>query len=314
MKLSKAIEGFLLYKSGEGLSDRTTERYKGELLKLVEWGQDPEIEAITAMDLLKFLEYLRTEYKPKRWNGQDIGLSSQSIRNAWTALRSFYTWGEIMLDLPDVMRRKVPRPKVASKEEVPFTREEVQTMLAAVKPSRAKKPRSGARYVQQLRDQAMILMLLDTGIRASEICSLIVGDFHKATGRLTVMGKGSKQRHVYTGALVRTKLWQYLNERGEEIDPVRPLFIGTGGRAMTREWLRKNLAQIGQRAGVQGVHPHRFRYTFAIEYLRAGGDLLTLQRLLGHSSLKMVQHYAKIAGADIERVHRTAGPVDNWLK
>lgn len=314
MKLSEAIEGFLLFKSGENLSGRSLERYKGELLKLVKWANDPEIETITSTDLLKFFDYLKNEYVPKRFNGRETGLSSQSIRNAWTAIRSFYTWAGIMLDLPDIMNKKVPRPKVTNKEVVPFSREEIQALLKEVKPVKARKPRSGARYVQQLRDQAMMLMLLDTGIRASEICSLTVGDVHMKSGRVSVMGKGAKHRHVQIGSTTRTKLWQYLNERENGDNPTSPLFVGSGDNPVSREWLRKNLHQIGERANVPNCHPHRFRYTFAIEYLRAGGDVFTLQKLLGHSSLKMVMHYARLAGADIERMHRTAGPVDNWLR
>lgn len=80
---------------------------------------------------------------------------------------------------------------------------------------------------------------------------------------------------------------------------------------MTRTKLAEMFANIGKRAGVAGFHPHRLRHTFAVMYLRNGGNAFSLQHMLGHSSLEMVRYYLKLAQVDIDNVHRRASPVDN---
>jgi integrase/recombinase XerD len=72
------------------------------------------------------------------------------------------------------------------------------------------------------------------------------------------------------------------------------------------------IKRIAERAGVKNAYPHKFRHTFAITYLRSGGDIFTLQEMLGHGSLDMVRHYAKVAQVDVEQAHRKASPADNW--
>ena len=81
---------------------------------------------------------------------------------------------------------------------------------------------------------------------------------------------------------------------------------------MSRTKLAEMCAGIGKRAGVANVHLHRFRYTFAIQYLRNAGNAYTLQAMLGHSSLETVKIYLKLAQVNLDEAHRRASPVDNW--
>ncbi len=124
--------------------------------------------------------------------------------------------------------------------------------------------------------------------------------------------KGGKGRIVYLGKSVRSFLWRYRAERKDGGDGNAPLFLGKIHRPINRDALRQLMIRLGQKVGVRKCHPHRFRHTFAITCLRSGGDVFTLKSLLGHGSLDMVEHYARIAQVDVEQAHRKASPADNW--
>lgn len=313
MNLSQAIDGFLMFKQAAGLRPRTLQLYRHYLDQFSTWAADAPLDKIGAQDIATFLAYLRTDYRPTRLTGDDAPLSSQSIYNSWTALKSFTRWAHETLGVPDTMTGQVARPRVNNEQQEPFTEDEVKRLLAAVKPQKTMRATSGLYYLIDLRDRAIILTLLDTGLRAGELCRLIVANLHLQSGRLVATnGKGGKVRHVWLGAHARPAVWRYLQER--TIDPAAPLFASATGRALTHSALRKKLVKIGARVDVPDAHPHRFRYTFAIQYLRNGGDVFTLQALLGHTTMTMVQRYLRLAQTDVENAHRRASPVDNWLK
>ena len=204
----------------------------------------------------------------------------------------------------------------------PYSKADIEALLKAAEFCREASPTRRRTFTMHRgtarRDRAIILTLLDTGLRASELCSLLIGDVDQRTGRIQVKhgvrggAKGGKGRIVFLGKTARNALWRYLAEREDGEDANAPLFIGRTNRPINKTALRTLITAIGQRANVKKCHPHRFRHTFAITYLRSSGDVFTLQSLLGHSTLEMVQHYARIAEVDIEQAHRRASPADNW--
>jgi integrase/recombinase XerD len=132
------------------------------------------------------------------------------------------------------------------------------------------------------------MLLVDTGIRASELCRLAVSDLDLKNQRLLFMGKGNKERYLPIAARTRQALWRYLASR-DEPKPTAPLFLSSTQRPLDRTGLQKLVGRLGERAGVRNVHPHRFRHTFAITFLRNGSTVFALQRILGHSSLALVR-------------------------
>ena len=321
LPLSKALNGFTITKQAEGLSPRTVNSYLECLSKWVEHTGDRDISQVTGPQISSYLAWLRTDYQPHRFGGKTHPLSAKTIRNVWIALSSFFHWAERELAVPFPMAQvrapHPPRPSIPA-----LTREEVARMLKACTYTRATVSATRRSFVTRRpsanRDTALILVLLDTGIRASELCALKIEDVDLATGRVEIRhglqggAKGGKGRTIYLGKASRRALWRYLAGRDDGQDGEAPLFVTSSGRLMRPSILRHLLTRLGEKAGVFKAYPHKFRHTFAITYLRSGGDVFTLQQILGHSSLDTVRLYARIAQSDVAQAHRRASPVDNW--
>jgi integrase/recombinase XerD len=321
LSFDTAKEGFLQFKLAEGISQRTYTSYKFDLSLFQQHHGDLVVEEIDSMLLVRYMSWLRTDYKPRRMSGDDRPLSMKTVRNHWVSLSAFFSWFTLEFGGDNPMKR-VPVPKIQKRSVDPISKEEIEALLKACSYSEEANTKFRQSFKMRrptaLRDKAIILTLLDTGLRAGEFCALNVGDFDMKNGRLTVKdgdeggSKGGKGRQVYLGKTARKALWRYLADREDQEDHEAPLFLTKTDRAITPNGLRLLTTSLAEKAGISHCNPHRFRHTFAITYLRSGGDVFTLQSLLGHSSLEMVRHYANIAQIDVEAAHRRASPVDNW--
>jgi integrase/recombinase XerD len=121
----------------------------------------------------------------------------------------------------------------------------------------------------------------------------------------------NKSRTLRIGAATTKALWRYLAEREEQY-PGDALFLSEDNNAITRNGINQLMKRIGKSAGIKPCYPHRFRHTFAIQFLRNGGDVFSLQHALGHTDWTMTRHYSNLAESDFANTHRRASPVDNW--
>lgn len=202
---------------------------------------------------------------------------------------------------------KVAMPRLEKRVPAPLSREDIRKLLAHCD----RQTHIGA------RNYAIVLTLLDTGLRASEFRSLRVGCVDMRTGLAIIMGKGRKQRQVRVGSRARVAIVKILGHR-EHLANGQPMWIaynldGSERGALTRDGLRSALKRLGKKAGVMPCSPHRFRRTFALWCLRDGMDLHSLRMLMGHSSLAVLQRYLALASEDVERAHRAHSPVDRLL-
>lgn len=325
---TQAVEGFLLDARAERLSPDTIRNYTLTLRKFGEWladhpersaaeSKDPPLATITAEQIARFMASLAT---PRAWPGiaprPDAPLSKKTALNYHGALGALWTWAVREQIAPVHIVHAVPRPRPEKRAITPFSQDDLKALLAACGRSKSYK-RPGKRECDNerptaQRDRTLILLLVDTGMRAGELAGLKVRDVDIKNNRLLVFGKGAKERSLPISPTTAKAIWRYLQgERGEHT-PKDPLFITWIGTPLTRDALLQLMNRLGDKAGVSNCHPHRFRHTFAVTFLRNGGNAYELQSMLGHTTLEMVKQYLQLAQTDIEAAHKRASPVEGW--
>lgn len=307
--LSYALEGYLLYARAEHLSQNTINNYCVAYVRLQQHfaPADPPIASITSHHFLEIL----AKYP---------NLKRKTLSNYHIAWSAFYTWCVAEKLVTEHILRSVPRPKPEQRTIEPYTRADLQAMLQSLARSRLYtrpgKKENDHSLPNPARNRAIILLLLDTGLRASELCDLKIAHLDTKNNRVRVYGKGAKERMLPISPRTTHALWKYLSTRSQE--PITaPLFL-SGDGPFDRHQLRRTLTRIGQRAGLRRVNVHRFRHTFAISFLRngikngGGPNPWALQAALGHTTMEMVRKYLNLLQSDLENVHLIVSPVENW--
>lgn len=217
--------------------------------------------------------------------------SAATALNKHRALQQFFKW--LVVDDEAIDRspmEHVRQPKTPTKL-VPIIRDdETARVLVTCK---------GREFIQ-LRDEALIRLYYNTGARLSEVGQLLVRDLDMNTDSVRYHGKGSKDRRVRFGPKTARAVSRYLRARAKHPGASLPqLWLAArGGRPLAPNGIKLMLRRRGRRAGVEGVHAHRWRHNFAHEWKRAGGDSGDLMLLLGWTSEEMVRHYGQSAAAE----------------
>jgi site-specific recombinase XerD len=295
--LSRVLSLWLSDGEARGWTDRTLEnrrRFVGYFVGyLEEAGVAPTLEALNDLQVREYLAAIRQR-----------GQRPSTVATHHRHLRALANWLVEEGLLEDALRVKAP--KIPFDQIQPFSPEQIQRLLDAVRRSRC-----------PVRDVALVLTLLDTGLRVSEVVSLKVGDVDRAGGAIRVLGKGGKFRSVYVSKETRRALTLYLTrERGDARADDRLFVAATGigyGEGLSVSGVFQLIQRAGVAAGLTGVRcsPHTLCHSFAVTFLRGGGNLFELQQLMGHTDLTILRRYVALAEADLEQAHRRASPVQS---
>jgi integrase/recombinase XerD len=289
------------------LSARTLEARRDLVGKLLWFLRHREAEACGLPELRGFLAYVTRGHEDPggRWGNPRMTrpVKARTVQTHFVNLRTLFRF-LVAEEVIDASPLESLRPPVARADQIePFTDDQVDALLKAAR--RSRNPR---------RNEAILYFLLDTGARASELCGMRIRDLDLKARQCRVLGKGNKERTLPIGRKATRALWTYL--QNVERAPDDPVFTGErpgdGGEPITRSGLLQIIRGLGRRAGITAARcsPHTARHYFALNFLRAGGNVFTLKEILGHTSLAMVNRYLKIAQADVAAQHRQFSPMD----
>lgn len=236
-----------------------------------------------------------------RWL-EDQGLSIGGVHAHARAVRALFNWSahEEILEKSPAQRLELPT----------LVRERMPTVTAAVVKSLLGACRDSD---QPLRDAALIVTLFDTGLRVQELVDLRMTDLLFPQGLIRVLGKGNKERFVPIGAKATLAVNAYLRkERRPAVAGQEQVLLNRGGQPLTKSGVQIRLSKLAVRVKIarQDCAPHAFRRGFAVEFLRNGGDVFTLQQILGHSSLDMTRRYVTYLDGDLKAAHLRFSPGD----
>lgn len=265
----------------ERKSPQTLKAYGDGVRQYLAWCADHHAEVVSRSSLNHWVAAML-----------DAGAAASTARARQLAVRRFASWlseeGEIDAD-PFL---GVKAPKLDERVVEPLTDDELRALLKACTPP---KGATSAEALRHRRDEAMIRLMFETGMRAGEVVALALDDIDLATGTATVRrGKGGKGRTVPFGPDASLALDRYIRlRRGHRLAHTDALWLGDRGKRFSYDALHKTLAGRATQAGITGFHPHKLRHTAAHRWLAAGGSEGGLMAVAGWTRPDMLMRYTK---------------------
>jgi integrase/recombinase XerC len=289
------LRDFLLDVRAANRTDATIEFYREKLRRFLVFLEGQGItspEAIQARQLRAFLVELAEER------------TAGGVHAHWRAVRAFVRFLVREDAIADNPLNRVRSPRVDQELLEPAPLETIEALLRTCDKSEL-----------GLRDRAMLLTLLDTGLRASELTALNIGDVDLNDGSVAVRrSKGRKGRIVFVGRQACRSIAAYLRTR-QDTAPLDPLWLAyhrNGERTqLAYDGVRDMVKRRAKLADVKAPSLHSFRRAFALSMLRSGADIVSLSRLMGHGSLPVLQRYLRQLKEDLGAVHAQHSPGDS---
>ena len=286
-------------KNIKGLSDNTLEAYKIDIIKFIYFlrnylGNDPSLNDLRKLTNNNFRGYLAEQ--------KNLGISNISIARQISSLKSFFNYlikikkidNSPILNLKGPKQKKsLPRPIIAD---------------LAIEVIKEAKNIDDEKWIGQ-RNQTILILLYGCGLRISEALNLNYSDI-TSNDYLIIKGKGNKDRIVPIMDYIRDSIVNYIKVCPYEFSDDDPLFIGKRRKRLSPRIIQYALEKIRVSLSLpETATPHALRHSFATHLLENGGDLRTIQELLGHSSLSTTQKYTKVENSQLLNVYTKTHPL-----
>jgi len=300
IELSSLQQYYEAWCRSEGMSAYTVSWHREVLRQFHDWlvteGRPTSLGMLGEAEARGFITSLRERLHRGR------PLSGNTVNNRVRALRAFFSWlaREGYTDTHLLANLKPPRP--VEKVIETLTQEEINRLFSKLDQNHT----LGARHAAELT------LLLDAGLRVSELAGLKVQDVHLDSRQVKVFGKGSKERIVSIGTSCQKVLMRYyFNFRGQPAHPgVESFFLTQDGHPVTVSAVQSWMVRLGKATGIKRLHPHLLRHTYCTNFLINGADVFLLKGNLGHTTLTMVERYRHIASRQAALLSQAFSPVD----
>jgi integrase/recombinase XerD len=279
----------------KGLSRNTLEAYARDLRGYAAFLEElPGVDALNASSdkIVSYFKKLRAER-----------LSPRSLARNISTLKGFYKFLLREGALAENPLRHLRTPRVTPRLPEVLSGEDIELIIRQTK----------TQNPLGLRDRAMLELLYATGLRVSELIRLSFNDVNLDVGYLRTRGKGDKERIVPMGGAAIRALKEYLGEPRRvpagKTEGGQTLFLGRGGRGITRQGFWKLLRRYAAAAGIRKrITPHTLRHSFATHLLEGGADLRSVQSMLGHADIATTQIYTHVSRDHLKRLHQKYHP------
>ena len=276
----------------------TLESYQFDLQNLFHFltrhrGKQINLQLLAGLTLTDFRAWLA--------HSASENIAAASRARAVAGVRNFFRWLDRSGQLHNAAINLLKVPKTARRLPRPVTENEAQEITILASSSQDDS------WIG-LRDEALFTLLYGAGLRIGEALSLTRSDIDRSD-RITVTGKGNKQRNVPLLPIVKNAVEKYLNACPYALKPDKQVFVGLRGEKLNPAVAQRSLRLLRRQMGLpDSVTPHALRHSFATHLLASGADLRSLQELLGHASLSTTQLYTKIDAQQLSNTYRAAHP------
>ena len=302
MLLSDVLQIYIMDKTVAGRRPKTIAWYQIELERFIEFAGDKPVADLNLEDgqkwVLHMMQANRYEGHPNRKEIQGP-VSVSTINGRIRAIKNFSKYlDEEGFTEADVFR-KIHQQREPRRVVEVLSDEEKNRLIDATKPDTM----LGCRML------VILALLIDTGMRVSELAGIKLEDVDFKQSRILVTGKGGKQRFVPIGPNTVKVLIRWINRYRPNVND-NALLIDREAKPMSTSAIQKSLKVLGTNVGIPRIHPHLLRHSFGTDWLIHGGDLFSLQEVLGHSDLETTKVYVEMSRVQLDVKHRAISPFD----